>query len=876
MTLRVLSDISALQVEPTRHRGIGQYTTGVLDALLRQQDSDISHILLANGHLPQPNPFPSDGPVNWRLYYGDYPLGDYDVTKCLGQVEAYGEYWKAKLERFSPDVLHIHDPFGWSTPLHRKHAEVPTVLTVYDLIPLRLEKHYLQQCPVWMRRGYQHVTDLIRQADHIVAISEHTRKDVHELLDVDLERISVAYAGPSPLTGLTPSREVAAELRKQFNLSGGFILSVSGFDYRKNLARMLKSYSLLDPKLRQRYPFVVVCRLLPTEEEELRHKTERLGIADQIVFTNYVGDDELAALYSTATVQFFPSIYEGFGMPVLDAMHFGLPVITSPCSSLSEVAGDAAAFVDPLDANHMARTLTRILEDSALREQMRQRGLERASAFSWKSTAREFHTVYKEISRSSANSMCIPARQSRPRKLKGLALVSPLPPQKSGIADFSDELIRALREHLPVTAFVAREALQSVRGKVEASVEPITSLPGMVRNGEVDAVLYEVGNNYAFHGFMVPYLAAIPGVVELHDGVLHGLVYSNTMGSGGEEEYVHELSYAHGHSGYEHARDVIKGWEPPALYEMAANRRVVNQAAGLIVHNEWTAQAAASHATNLPIEVINHPVAEAETAKHLDRHQARRQLGLAPETLMLATFGRLERNKRLEVILRVFSQLRDEFSNASLFLVGKLAPSSSDFNIPKLIQDLGIADSVKITGYVERSRFVAYMAATDIALNLRYPHAGETSGTLIRLLSAGIPTITSNVGAFAEFPDDCCWKADVDVTEERLLLAYLRRMAEDESLRRQMGVNAVEYAEAHIPTWRKAAPMYLDVIRESLASQAALLPCIQTLDEARHSVYSLRPKGSDVPSSRSIWTMMRQFLLGASGWPRLVGRQKTE
>ena len=864
MTRRILSDISPLQIEPTRHRGIGQYTAGVLKALLQQPASDISHIFLANGHLPQPCPFPQNTRVDWRLYYGDYPLNDYDVTECLNQLQAYGEYWEAKLERFSPDVLHIHDPFGWSVPLHRRHTGVPTVLTVYDLIPLKLNEHYLQESPLWMRQGYRHVTELIRQADHIVAISEHTRKDIHELLGVDLERISVAYAGPSAIAALTPRRSIADELHRQFNLSGEFILTVSGVDYRKNLGRMLKSYSLLDPELRQRYPFVVVCRLLPAEEEGLRRKTESLGIADQVVFTNYLSDEELAVLYATATVQFFPSIYEGFGMPVLDAMHFGLPVITSPVTSLPEVAGEAAVFVDPFDAADMARALTQVLEDEALRERMRERGLKRARTFCWEDTAQVFYEVYQEICQPRTRLTSLPAWKSRVSNMERLALVSPLPPQRSGIADFSCDLMRALREHLPVTAFVASDVLQRVRGKVEGPVEPITNLPHLFHSGGVDAVLYQVGNNNAFHGFLLPYLVAIPGVIELHDGILHGLVYSSKIRSGSEQNYVHELSYAHGRSGYEHARNVIKGWEPPALYSMAANRRVVNHAAGLIVHNTWTARSAASHGTNLPIEVINHPVTEAETASHFDRQQARRELGLAQETLMLATFGRLERNKRLEVILRVFSQLRDEFSSARLFLVGKLAPSSTDFNIPKLIQDLGIADSVNVTGYVERSRFVTYMAATDIALNLRYPHAGETSGTLVRLLSAGIPTITSNVGAFVEFPDHCCWKVDVDATEERLLLAYLSRLAEDESLRRQMSVNAVTFAERKIPTWKESAPIYLDFIKESLSAQAALLPRVETLDKACDSVYSLGARSSDVPSSRPIWATIRQFFCGES------------
>ena len=859
--MRVMSDVSPLQIEPTRHRGIGQYTAGVLNALLQRSGLGASHLLLANGHLLQPTTLPTDTEVDWRLYYGDYRLEDYRPEECLDHIQPYAEYWEAQLDRFSPDVLHIHNPFEWDAPLHSPHSGVPTVLTVYDLIPLRLKKHYLQQSPVWMRRGYRHLVDVIRQVDQIIAISEHTRRDIIELLGVDPERIRVAHAGPSALTKLCPNRKVADNLRTQFDLREGFVLNVSGYDYRKNLTRTLQSYSLLDPVLRRQYPLVVVCRLLPTQEEELRELAEELGIGNHVVLTNYVSDEELAALYRMASVQFFPSIYEGFGMPVLDAMCFGLPVVSSQVSSLPEVAGDAALLVDPFDTEDMAVALARVLKDGKLRGRMRERGLSRASTFSWAETARVFHRVYEEIDAPAGKTYSSPSWKPRLANTERLALVSPLPPQLSGIADFSYDLLRALREHLPVTAFVGRDALRSVRRHVEGPVECITRLPHMVCRGEIDGVLYQIGNS-AFHDFILPYLVAVPGVVELHDGILHGLVHSLTLQSGCGEDYRRELSYSHGRLGRAHAEEVIKGLEPPALYSMTANRRVVNHAASLIVHNKWTAQAAACHGTNLPIKVINHPVAETETAKNLDRDQARLDLGIAKDVLMLATFGRLARNKRLQTILRAFSRLREEVSNARLFLVGKLDPSSSDFDIPKLLEDLDVADSVEITGYVERSRFVAYMAAADIALNLRYPHAGETSGTLVRLLSAGIPTITSNVGAFAEFPDDCCWKVDVDPTEENLLLAYLRRLAEDKSLRRQMGLNAIEFAQAQIPTWKQAAPTYLDFIEESLTSQAALLPRVQVVDEVPDSIHSLGLKGADVSRRRTIWDTVRQVLPG--------------
>jgi glycosyltransferase involved in cell wall biosynthesis len=856
--VRILSDIFPLQIQPSRHRGIGQYTRGALNGLLRHPDRNMSHIFFGNGHLPQPDPFPPDAPANWRLYYGDFPLEGYGPEQWLDQLGAYATYWQAWIDRFAPQVLHIHSPFEWGAPLHSRYVGTPMVLTVYDVIPLRFEEHYLRQGPPWMKKWYRYVSGLVRQVDHVITISEHARRDVIDLLGVNPECTSAAPSGPSGLINCTPGPHVMADLRRKFGIPGGFVISISGIDYRKNMPRTLQSYSRLEPRLRKEFPLVIVCKLLPEEENHLRGQAADLGIADQVVLTNYVSDDELAALYRMAAVEFFPSLYEGFGMPVLDAMLCGVPVVTSNVSSLPEVAGDAALLVDPLNVDEMADALTRVLEDETLRAEMRAKGLAQASAFSWEKAANVFHQVYETVGKPDGWAYAAPLLQRSPSQLHSLALVSPLPPQRSGVADFSVDLLQALREHLPVTAFVQPDLLSAIRQRVNGPVESIVELPRLVHAGEIDGVLYQVGNS-VFHHFLLPYLMAVPGVVELHDGILHLMIQSLTFSAGDKAGYRQELSYAHDRLGLEHADDVINGWEPPALYQMAVNRRVVNHAVGVIVHNRWTAEAVKSHGTNLPVEIIHHPVPQAERAEKLDRQQARLNLGIPQDALVLATFGRLAPPKRLEVILRVWAQLRQEFSNARLFLVGELDPASDRFNIPKLMKDLGIVEHVHVTGYIERSRFVEYMAATDIALNLRYPHAGETSGTLVRLLNAGIPTITSNVGAFAEVPDDCCWKVDVDETEEMLLLAYLRRLAADQALRKQMSANAVHFVKTQIPDWERSVSMYLDFIQKSLLSQASLLPRVQEPDDLLTSMTfpSLTRAKKAIAVSR--WERMKRF-----------------
>lgn len=826
-SLRILADILPLQTRSSKRRGIGVYTGLVLRALLEQLAEGQAYILLANGHLPAPDPLPPDTPTPWRLYYGDFPLGDYRLDQGPQKTADYHAYWQAQIERFAPDVLHIHSPFEFEAPPHSRYEHAPTVLTVYDLIPLRLEAQYLRPAPEWMKEDYHHICGLIRQADHIITLSNHSRDDIVELLGVESDRVSVAPPGPSSFCRLAPTQRELAELREKYALSGGFVLCVSGSDRRKNLTGTLDAYSRLHPRIRREFPLVIVCALMPREEETLWLKARELSIGDQVIFTNYIPDEELAALYRLATVQIFPSFYEGFGMPVLDAMACGLPVITSNVTSLPEVAGDAALLVNPSDPAEMADALARGLESEQLRDELRAKGLAQAAQFTWERAARVFRQAYRNVGASRGQAFASPFFLRQPARLCSLALVSPFPPQRSGIADYSASLFQALREHLLVTAFVPPDQLAAIREHVRGPIESVARLPHMVQAGQVDAILYQMGNS-PFHHFELPYLLTMPGVVEVHDGVLHGMIHTLTLAQGDVEGYRHELSYAHDQAGREKADAVIAGQTDAlaALYEMTANRRVVNSAVGVIVHNRWAAESLDAQRINLPVMISHLPMEHVESIQRSGRAAARAALGIPQDALVLATFGRLTFGKRLDVILHVFARLRQEITNVELFLVGELDAPSGDFNIPRTIAELGLASPVHVTGYIDSERFARYMTATDIGLNLRYPHAGESSATLLHLLSLGIPVITSHLGPFAELPDDCCWKVDVDDIEKDLLLAYLERLATHPALLQQMSANALRFAHANIPTWEGAARLYVEFIASALASQRPLLPSI--------------------------------------------------
>jgi glycosyltransferase involved in cell wall biosynthesis len=256
-----------------------------------------------------------------------------------------------------PHVVNVHDLIWWRVP---DSAERLTTLVWRALVP-----------PV------------ARRADRVIAISGATRDDVVELLHVPRERVDVI-----PLAGRLPSKATLMEdeLRQRFDLGPGpIVLSVSSKRTHKNLLRLVRAMTAV----RERFPdSVLVIPGNPTPHEaQIRAEAKGLGISDALKLPGYLESGELEALYAAAAVAVVPSVVEGFGLPVLEAMQRGVPVACSNVSSLPEVAGDAAVQFDPNDERDMARALLEVVGDADLRKRLAVAGRTRAAAFTWRHTA---------------------------------------------------------------------------------------------------------------------------------------------------------------------------------------------------------------------------------------------------------------------------------------------------------------------------------------------------------------------------------------------------------------------------------------------------------------------------------------------------------
>jgi len=284
----------------------------------------------------------------------------------------------------------IHTP-AFRLPLQSK---VPVVTTIFDAILFVFPRFFRLRDRLTLGM-YLRASN--RCAAHVITISEQSRKDIQHYLGISRERISVTYPAAASIFRPVVAVDVASVLAR-YGVTSPYILSVGTLEPRKNLARVIEAFAdlrhrrVVSPQLK-----LVLVGRRGWLEHPIFATVRRLELEEHVHFTGYVAEGDLPALYSGASVFVYPSLYEGFGIPPLEAMACGCPVVTSNCSSLPEVVGDAALQADPNDVMQITQAMERVLTDEALAQEMRQKGLRRAEQFSWRRCAEETIAVYRQV-----------------------------------------------------------------------------------------------------------------------------------------------------------------------------------------------------------------------------------------------------------------------------------------------------------------------------------------------------------------------------------------------------------------------------------------------------------------------------------------------
>ena len=265
----------------------------------------------------------------------------------------------------------------------------PGVVTIYDLSFFLFPESFESGRRMYLKWGTAYSA---RQARRVVAISESTKRDIVRLLGVPDGKVDVVACGVDEDFRPVEESRVLDELRKKRNLPPQMLLFVGTIEPRKNLVTLLEAYSVL--KARVDPPPLVIVGPKGWRNEEVLARAEKLQLVDDVLFPGYIPRDELPLWYNAAEVFVYPSLYEGFGLPPLEAMACGTPVVVSDTSALPEVVGDAGLLVEPSDAEGMALAMQRALTDRDLRRTLRKNGLERARRYTWRRAAQDTVKVY--------------------------------------------------------------------------------------------------------------------------------------------------------------------------------------------------------------------------------------------------------------------------------------------------------------------------------------------------------------------------------------------------------------------------------------------------------------------------------------------------
>lgn len=666
--------------------------------------------------------------------------------------ENYKNIFAAILRKFLKaneiDVFYITSPFeGCSFSYEREWLKgVSVVATVYDIIPYVFKNEYLKSKSMY--DWYLSRIDMLRWVDKCLVISQSVKDDMVKHLGFNKNKIEIIWGAVGEIfREIDISNTEKEKLLRKFHICDNYIMCTGGDDNRKNIAGLIEAYSMLTSTIKDNYQLVIVCRLSDQAIDRYSKLSKKLGVERRVIFTNFVTDGELVQLYNLAVLMAFPSKYEGFGLPVVEAFACNTLVLTSNNSSLAEIAGDAAILVDPYSTKDIARGLGDALEnEDTIRYKMR--GKKRLEIFCWENVANRTISVIETFDRKG---------ERFPKDVCGkIAFFTPLPPVLSGISDYSFDILSALCQYFDIDVFVDNYRVE-VKLPDNVSVYEARDF----RTESYLEIIYQIGNS-EHHCYMYEYIRKYPGILVLHDYNLHDALqyyalhlkkdmnlYKNYLSEDLSSEFVEK-----------YISKLQNGEVSPNNYDFEVNGFLINYAKKVIVHS-WDSKRklfnkdVKKECTVIPSYSKIEPL--------IDKKEFRQSLGYHDDDVIFASFGFAQVTKRILPILKAFARIAGSNPKLKYVIVGKMADDiKNEFN--QCVVTAGLTAQVHVTGYVELKKFVRYIDIADVCLNLRFPYHGETSGSLMRILSKGKCAIVNRIGSFEEIPGDTVYKI-ADVSE---------------------------------------------------------------------------------------------------------------
>jgi glycosyltransferase involved in cell wall biosynthesis len=796
-----------------RERGMARYTVAQISAVIA--GGAIEPVLICRHGSAPP------------LYPGIANVAGLEIAWIPPSLEAPGALlnrgtialraasdWQDWLQGLRLDLYHATMPFVLDELVPERTDVCPLVCTLYDFIPERYPDHY-HTAPE-EREVYERALRHAGRSAHGIAISRFVRDEAQELLGLPEHRLTVASPVADASFRRLPHAVVEDRLRRlDLEVAGTeFLLTVTHAHFAKNLDGLLRGFSLLTAEERARHPLVVVAALPARDREEIEARLERDGLLGTVHLAGGVPDEDLVALYNGAFAYVHASRHEGFGLPVLEALRCGTPVVAHRATALPEVVGDAGLLIDVEQPAEIAAAI-RALRDDGRRGDLAARAEERGQGFTLEALGAKTREAYARALDRPA------ARRDRAR----IALWSPLPPAATGIADYTRELVGGLADWADVEIFV--DGREPVDPEVLAShvVRDGGEFASAARGRPFDQVFYQLGANRR-HLYASEAVERWLGVVVLHDLPWSQLVL--------HESHVHRCPEA-----FRLAFESIEGEAALAAFDALGNPadaryaerceellnrhqmlgRLVGLSCAQILH--WHAGAEEVRRRHANARVFAFPMGVADPLAGADDVDGTRcALGVPAGALLVGAFGVADPVKRLESVVSGLAEAAADGADVHLVVVGSFTTPAYRLRLGGQIERLGVADRVRLLGRVPADRFRSLLRACDVAVNFRHPFRHQMSATLMRAVAAGKPVLVSAEAPWDELPESFCARIAADASEVAALAAALRRLVREPDWRLEMAAEARNWYLEHA-TLAHMAAAYRRVFEDTSGSSTA-------------------------------------------------------
>lgn len=816
--MNIAFDSYAILGYMSRNRGIGNYTLSQFTAIINNDHDNKYFFLNLIDRDFKLSPMIENNNFTENFVYtgkNNFLLQNESYSEVIGNII------KHYIRENNIDIFYLTSPFETGFTLYKKEwfEGVKVVTTVYDIIPYIMKEKYLSDRNNF--NIYMKCVENLRWSDELFVISESVKTDLVKYLSFSPDNIKVIWGAVGERYKVVDiSDSEKALLLDKFGITKPFIMCTGGEDGRKNLDGLIRAYSLMPENIKNSYQLVVVCKLSENGMKNLKAVAKSHNVGNNVIFTNFVSDEELLKFYNLASLMAFPSKYEGFGLPIVEAWACGTPVLTADNSSLKEIGGDAVVLVNADSDRSIADGMAHMLSDKKILSEYAEKGVKRLELYRWDNVSKNIISLINNIQTEKIS-------LSKQERLK-IAFFTPLPPIQSGISDYSEDIINELCRYCDIDVFI--EETYNATPVFPSNVVIYSHKAYPSRRSQYADTVFQVGNS-EYHFYMYQYIKQYHGTVVLHDCNLHGAFYHMAINKGNGNYLLYRNlidSDCPADTADNYIQSLKNGSALPDLYNMELNSYIADSADRIIVHSNYAKKKLLTKNIERNVTVI--PL-YAKTLMPADSRVLKQKNGFSADTVVISAFGGIHATKRIIPIVKAFAELKKEYSNVHLMLSGKPSEDIKQ-ELEQTINSENLQNSVTVTGYINLDKFNEYIDMTDICVNLRYPYNGETSGSLMRILAKGKCVVVNDIGSFSEIPDNACVKLPSveDMGESREtdeIYKVLKRLTENEKERSETGMNARKFAQEELDI-KSAVEKYYNVI----SSAKSVCPVTEKLIDA--------------------------------------------